>query len=136
MNENCKYCKTAKTCLENADYNSIYCQIHKRIPKIIDKTYDELLEENKQLKEQIEYLRRSIERKESTITELEQEKVPYTNEYVKMLEEKSEKFEKANKDAIELINNINDWGICSKYDCMYKDDVLDILRILDTDKGE
>lgn len=51
MNENCKYCKTAKTCLENAEYNSIYCQIHKRIPKVIDKTYDELLEENRKLKE-------------------------------------------------------------------------------------
>ena len=52
MNENCKYCKTAKTCLENAEYNSIYCQIHKRIPKVIDKTYDELQQENQQLKEQ------------------------------------------------------------------------------------
>lgn len=56
MNENCKYCKTSKTCLENADYNSIYCQLHKRIPKIIGKTYDELQEENKQLKENQEEL--------------------------------------------------------------------------------
>ena len=56
MNENCKYCKTAKTCLENAEYNSIYCQIHKRIPKVIDKTYDELQQENQQLKEQNERL--------------------------------------------------------------------------------
>lgn len=54
MNENCKYCKNAKTCLENAEYNSIYCQLHKRIPKVIGKTYEELLEENQQLKEQLE----------------------------------------------------------------------------------
>ena len=49
--------------------------------------YEKLKEENQQLKEQVEYLRRSIERKESTIIELEQEKVPYTNKYVKHLEQ-------------------------------------------------
>ena len=54
MNENCKYCKTSKTCLENADYGSIYCQLHKRIPKVISKTYEELQEENQQLKEQLQ----------------------------------------------------------------------------------
>lgn len=70
MNENCKYCKTAKTCLENAEYNSIYCQLHKRIPKVINKTYDELLEENKQLKyKQKEF----IECLENIIDNLEKE---------------------------------------------------------------
>lgn len=52
------------------------------------------------------------------------------------LKEQLEKSEKARKEGIELINNINDWEICSKYDCMYKDDVLDVLRMLDIDKGE
>ena len=52
------------------------------------------------------------------------------------LKEKLDLSEKARKEAIELINNINDWEICSKYDCMYKDDVLDVLRMLDIDKGE
>ena len=52
------------------------------------------------------------------------------------LKEKLEASEKARKEAIEFINNINDWEICSKYDCMYKDDVLDVLRVLDIDKGE
>ena len=54
-----------------------------------------LTEENKELKKQIEYLRRSIERKEETITELERERVSYVNEYVgklkKQLEEANEK---------------------------------------------
>ena len=54
MNENCKYCKISKTCLENADYGSIYCQLHKRIPKVIGKTYDELQLENEQLKLRLE----------------------------------------------------------------------------------
>ena len=54
MNENCKYCKISKTCLENADYGSIYCQLHKRIPKVIGKTYDELQQENQKLKQQLQ----------------------------------------------------------------------------------
>ena len=53
MDEHCKYCKTSNTCLENAEYNSIYCQLHKRIPKVIGKTYEELQQENQQLKEQL-----------------------------------------------------------------------------------
>lgn len=52
------------------------------------------------------------------------------------LKEQLERSENARKEAIELINNINDWEICSKYDCIYKDDVLDVLRVLDIDKGE
>lgn len=52
------------------------------------------------------------------------------------LKEQLEASEKARKEAIEFINNINDWEVCSKYDCMYKDDVLDVLRVLDIDKGE
>lgn len=53
-----------------------------------------------------------------------------------ILKEQLEISEKARKEAIELINNINDWEVCSKYDCMYKDDILDVLRMLDIDKGE
>ena len=53
MNEECKYCKTASTCLEMADYGSIYCQLHKRIPRVIDKTYEELQQENQELKKQL-----------------------------------------------------------------------------------
>ena len=58
-------------------------------------TMSELQKLKKQLEsanEQISYLRRSIERKEETIIELEHERVPYENEYVgelkKQLEEK------------------------------------------------
>ena len=53
------------------------------------------------------------------------------------LKEQLETSEKARIDAIELVNKvINMREICSKYDCMYKDDVLDVLRVLDIDKGE
>ena len=63
--------------------------------KLITIDYQELEARNQELKKQIEYLRRSIERKEEAITELENERVPYANEYVeklkKQLEEANEK---------------------------------------------
>ena len=78
MNENCKYCKTSKTCLENADYGSIYCQLHKRIPKVIDKTYDELKQENQLLKEEkkelIDYLKKEQKK-------LEKNKIDFSADY-------------------------------------------------------
>ena len=63
--------------------------------KIKNDYIKELQQENQELKEQVDYLRRSIERKEETIIELEHERVPYINEYVeklkKQLEEANEK---------------------------------------------
>lgn len=56
-----------------------------------EQQYNDLVEEKEKLEERISYLERSIERKEETITELELERVPYTNEYV-------EKVKKANED--------------------------------------
>lgn len=47
----------------------------------------ELLEENQSLKDQVAYLRRDIERQEAKITDLENERVPYTNEYVDKVKE-------------------------------------------------
>ena len=49
----CKYCKTSGTCLEIAEYNSIYCRLHRRIPIVIEKTYEELEKENQHLKKQL-----------------------------------------------------------------------------------
>lgn len=72
MSEECKYCKTSQTCLEMAEYGSIYCLLHRRIPRVIEKTYDELQQENRELKKRfeekenqqkefIEYLEKEIE---------------------------------------------------------------------------
>ena len=61
--------------------------------------YCDLKKENQSLKkqlenanEQINYLRRSIERKEETIIDLQDERIPYTNEYVAKLENQQKKF--------------------------------------------
>ncbi len=53
MSEECKYCKTSQTCLETADYGSFYCLLHREIPRVIEKTYEELQQENQELKEQL-----------------------------------------------------------------------------------
>ena len=58
-------------------------------------TMSELQELRKQLEsanEQISYLRRSIERKEETIIDLQNERIPYTNEYVAKLENQQKEF--------------------------------------------
>lgn len=54
MSEECKYCKTSQTCLEMADYGSFYCLLHREIPRVIEKTYEELQQENQELKKQLE----------------------------------------------------------------------------------
>ena len=57
--------------------------------------------ENQELKEQVDYLRRSIERKEETIIELERERVPYANEYVEELKQENKQLKEAVNRAIE-----------------------------------
>ena len=57
--------------------------------------------ENQELKEQVDYLRRSIERKEETIMELERERVPYANEYVEKLKQENQKLKEKIDKAIE-----------------------------------
>ena len=56
---------------------------------------------SEELKEQVDYLRRSIERKEETIAELELERVPYANEYVEKLKQENEQLKEAIDRAIE-----------------------------------
>ena len=57
--------------------------------------------ENQELKEYVNYLRRSIERKEETITELEHERVPYVNEYAEKLKQENKQLKEAVNRAIE-----------------------------------
>ena len=72
-------------------------------------------EENKDLRKQLEaineqanYLRRSIERKEEKIIDLQDEKVPYTNEYVAKLENQQKEFLKCLKDKLCIANEVLD----------------------------
>ena len=72
-----------------------------------------LLEENEQLKKQLEnineqanYLRKSVERKEGTIIDLQNERVPYTNEYVAKLENQQKEFIEYLKNMLDDENDI------------------------------
>lgn len=131
-----------------------FCNDEEDISKVIDKTYEELQQENQELKKQIEYLKGEeylnqlrFERNmlqdvvdKMEVTKEDKEFIDCTHRNTELLEENQqlkeqlELSEKARKEAIELINNINDWEFCSKYDCIYKDDILDVLRILDIDE--
>lgn len=75
-------------------------------------TVKTLLKENQSLKKQLEnaneqviYLRKSIERKEETIIDLQNERVPYTNEYVAKLENQQKEFIEYLEDGVQECNN-------------------------------
>ena len=76
--------------LKNNPMYQKYCSVLETKDKIIKK----VKQENEHLKEQVAYLRRSVERKENRIIELEDERIPYTNEYVKKLEKQNQELKK------------------------------------------
>ena len=95
---------------------------------------DLLIKENQQLKEQVEYLRRSVERKEEIILDLRNENTLHSDEYVSNLEKENQQLKEKLKDAIKYVKKT------SGYDNPYNDTFLNtyavdnLLEILD--KGE
>lgn len=51
MNEKCKYCDYVSKCSRKCEYNSILCRTQRSFPKVVDKSYEHLQQENKQLKD-------------------------------------------------------------------------------------
>lgn len=51
MNEKCKYCDYVSKCSRKCEYNSILCRTQRSFPKVVDKSYEQLQQENKQLKD-------------------------------------------------------------------------------------
>lgn len=60
MNEKCKYCDYVSKCSRICEYNSILCKIQRSFPKVVDKSYEQLQQENKQLKDNWDKLRELI----------------------------------------------------------------------------
>lgn len=60
MNEKCKYCDYVSKCSRICEYNSILCKIQRSFPKVLDKSYEQLQQENKQLKDNWDKLRELI----------------------------------------------------------------------------
>ena len=56
MNKNCKYCDYISKCSRRCEYDSILCRLNRSFPKIIDKSYEDLQQENKKQKEVIDRL--------------------------------------------------------------------------------
>ena len=85
--------------------------------------------ENQELKEQVNYLRRSIERKEETIAELEHERVPYANEYVEELKQENKKLKEVIDKAINYIyDEVKREGFHHYLDDKDIEELLDILK--------
>lgn len=82
--------------------------------KVVDKVNWENQLLRKQLEainEQVDYLRRSIERKEETIIDLQDERVPYINEYIAKLEKEQKEFVKCLEDKINKLQGRIDKAI-------------------------
>ncbi len=53
MNEKCKYCNYVSKCSQYCEYNSVICKLHRSFPKVVDKSYEELQQENQELQKRI-----------------------------------------------------------------------------------
>lgn len=61
MNKNCKYCDYISKCSRRCEYDSILCRLNRSFPKIIDKSYEDLQQENKKQKEVIDNIKKYLE---------------------------------------------------------------------------
>lgn len=88
--------------------------------------------ENQELKEQVDYLRRSIERKEETISELEHERVPYANEYVEKLKQENKQLKEVIDKAIEeLKKGLHELDIRRREDVYVEEYIEESIDILE-----
>lgn len=53
MNDKCKYCDYVSECSRKCEYDSILCKVQRSFPKVVDKSYEQLQQENTQLKNKI-----------------------------------------------------------------------------------
>ena len=86
-----------------ADYETTMFE-KEQLNSLVNSCQEEIRRLKKQLEnknKQIEYLRRSIERKEDTIIDLQNETIPYTNEYICKLETQRKEFIEYMNKAIE-----------------------------------
>ena len=61
MNEKCKYCDYVSECSRKCEYDSILCTINRSFPKVVDKSYEQLQQENKQFKDNWKKLKEWLE---------------------------------------------------------------------------
>lgn len=105
MSEECKYCKTSQTCLEMADYGSFYCLLHREIPRVIEKTYEELQQENQELKEQLSNSHQIKDKQKEFIDWLENE-IKGCHNYSKYIENKLQELKSRSAGKTYIANEI------------------------------
>ena len=105
MSEECKYCKTSQTCLEMAEYGSIYCLVHREIPRVIEKTYEELQQENQELKEQLSNSHQIKNKQKEFIDWLENE-IKGCHNYSKYIENKLQELKSRSAGKTYIANEI------------------------------
>lgn len=93
------------------DYLANYCVNlkDKNIKEIVNlkcKQFLNTLKEKKELKEQVKYLRRSIERKEEIILDLRNENTLHSDEYVSNLEKENQQLKAYNKFLMKKDNTL------------------------------
>ena len=71
--------------------NEYYNLLEEKMARLINKN-QELKKQLDTSNEQANYLRKSVERKEEAIIDLQNERIPYTNEYVDKLENQQKEF--------------------------------------------
>lgn len=60
MNDKCKYCDYVSKCSRICEYDSYLCKVHRSFPKVVDKSYEQLQQENKILKDNWNKLREYV----------------------------------------------------------------------------
>lgn len=132
MNEKCKYCDYVSKCSRICEYNSIMCRLHRSFPKIADKSYEELQQENQQLKEknELEFNDFIKFKKEQEDRHLEEkDKLIKENYHLrKQLQQKNEVIE----EAIKKVKIVKEF----KFDLIGRQEILDILTKYKGDNNE
>lgn len=69
MNEKCKYCDYVSECSRKCEYDSIMCKVYRSFPRVVDKSYEQLQQENKQLKDNWNMLKEHLKNRYDNGTE-------------------------------------------------------------------
>ena len=108
--------------------------------EMIEQECEELNKQLENANEQIGYLRRSVERKEERIIELEHERVPYENEYVEELKKQVETYEiegyKQNEELNKMSFDIRKYKTQQKEFIKYMNAIIEDLETEDVDDEE
>ena len=119
MNEKCKYCDYVSKCSRICEYNSYLCKVHRSFPKVVDKSYEQLQQENKQLngavqtyeillKTNVEENKQLKEELECTIGIVEHNRIiNKKNREIQQLKIQQKKFIKYMNDTIEDLETEN-----------------------------